>query len=682
MTDTQDSYGIFQRNRQELVNLISRTQTVFKKLKIESWDQSLAQLNNKVQSEHFKVMVLGEFKRGKSTVINAMLGEEVLPAYAIPCTAVINEIKWGEERRAILHFRDPIPEPLPKKIPEQAMNHIQKTGGRDIPPLDIPYEELESYVAIPDPEKKKQKESVAETPYEKVELFWPLGLCKSGVEIIDSPGLNEDGARAKITNEYIPKVDAVLFVISCIAPVSESEMKVIDRNLHGAGHKDIFFIFNRFDQIRPRERERTVSYGQNALGDETSFGTDGIFFISALDALEGRLDKDDSMVEGSGILRLEKSLRRFLTDKKAKVKILQPARELTNAIQEVRGEIIPAQRGMLEKSLEEVKNEYQRIQPKLEDAKRSKQQIIGNINRQREFMSRDVKYAVEKKLIEIADRIPEWVEGIETETEIKLLTFKQKEQAEVLVKEIVNKTTDQIESELYEWKEETLTLLLDEKLEEMRGDIKGSVDTFYARIDQINADFSGITSAETKLGKDASGSERFVASLGGFLIGGIGSAGHGAIFGFEGLATSIATQIGIAVVTVGVLGITNPITIVGALLGGGLVTGWIKKELLVDKAKKKIGKEMQHKFKEDIYPTAAGIAENVHQQIDDFVRAADSTLEQKIKVISEQAEAVLNAKKAGKAQVQETKAMLNELENEINGIDGELKDLLYAVAEK
>nr|QNO41721.1 GTPase Der [Methanosarcinales archaeon ANME-2c ERB4]QNO42498.1 GTPase Der [Methanosarcinales archaeon ANME-2c ERB4] len=681
MTDTQDSYDIFQRNRQELVNLISRTQTVFKKLKIESWDQSLAQLNNKVQSEHFKVMVIGEFKRGKSTVINAMLGEEVLPAYAIPCTAVINEIKWGEERRAILHFRDPIPEPLPKKIPEQAMDHIQKTGGRDTPPLDIPYEELESYVAIPDP-AKKQKESVAETPYEKVELFWPLGLCESGVEIIDSPGLNEDGARAKITNEYIPKVDAVLFVISCIAPVSESEMKVIDRNLHGAGHEDIFFIFNRFDQIRPRERDRTVSYGQNALRDETSFGTDGIFFISALDALEGRLDKDDSMVEKSGILKLEESLTRFLTDERAKVKLLQPARELVHAIQEVRGKIIPAQRGMLEESLEGVEKKYREIEPRLEDAERSKQHIISNINLHRNGLSRDVRDAVEKKLREIADRIPEWVEGVGTETEIKLLTFKQKEQAETLVKEIVNKTTDQIENELYEWKEETLNPIIDKKLEEMMTDIKGSVDTFYTRIDQINADFSGITSAETELGKGVSGSERFVASLGGFLLGSIFSAGHGAIFGFKGLATSIATQIGIAVVTVGVLGVTNPLVIIGALLGGGLVTGLIKKEFMVDKAKKKIGKGMQHKFKEDIYPTAAGIAENVHQQTDDLVGAADSTLEQEIKVIREQAEAVLNDKKAGKERVQETKAMLNKLEKEINGIDRELTDLIFAVGGK
>lgn len=463
MTDTQDPYAIFQRNRQELIDLISRTQTVFKKLRIKSWDERLAQLNDKVQSEHFKVMVLGEFKRGKSAVINAMLGEAVLPSYSIPCTAVINEIKWGEERRAVLHFRDHLPEPLPKKIPEQAMNHIQRAGGRDIPPMDIPYEKLESYVTIPDT-AKDQAESVAETPYEKVELFWPLELFENGVEIIDSPGLNEDGTRAKITTDYISTADATLFVMMCGALGSKTEMQFIDRNVRGAGHEDIFFICNQFDNIRPDERDKLVSHGQKLLKSKTSFGMDGIFFISARDALEGRLGKDYSKVEKSGILRLEESLTRFLTDERAKVKILQPVRELTNAIQEVRSKIIPAQRGMLEESLEEVENKYQQIKPQLEDAERSKQQIIRNINLHRNYLSRDVRDAAEKKLREIADRIPECVEGIETETEIKIITFKQKEQAEALVEEIVNKTTDRIDNELYEWKEETLNPIINKKV--------------------------------------------------------------------------------------------------------------------------------------------------------------------------------------------------------------------------
>ena len=377
-TNIQDPYSIFQKNRQELMDLIWRTQMVFGKLKIESWDKSLAQLNDKVKSEHFKVMVLGEFKRGKSTVINAMLGEEVLPSNIFPGTAVINEVKWGEERRVIVHFRDPLPEVVPDNIPEQAVDHIKRAGSGDIPPMDIPYEELERYVVIPDP-AKYPAESIAETPYEKVELFWPLELCENGVEIIDSPGLNDDRTQIKIINDYIPSVDAVLFVISCMTPVCESEMKLIDRNLHDAGHEDIFFICNHFDQIRPRERDRMVSYVQEKLRNETSFGTDGIFFISALDALDGRLDKDDSMVEGSGILKFEESLTRFLTDKKAKVKILQPARELANTIQEVRGGIIPAQCRILEESLEEVENRDQQIKIQLEEVERELNGIDGEL---------------------------------------------------------------------------------------------------------------------------------------------------------------------------------------------------------------------------------------------------------------------------------------------------------------
>ncbi len=71
-------------------------------------------------------MVLGEFKRGKSTFINALLGEEVLPSSAIPCTAVINEVKWGEQQRAILHFRYPLPKPLAVTVPPESR---RRSGG-------------------------------------------------------------------------------------------------------------------------------------------------------------------------------------------------------------------------------------------------------------------------------------------------------------------------------------------------------------------------------------------------------------------------------------------------------------------------------------------------------------------------------------------------------------------------
>lgn len=66
-----------------------------------------------------------------------------MPAYALPCTAIVNEIKWAEQKRAVVHFRNPVPEELPSGIPERAAEHMKKHGMKDIPPLEIPHNEIE-----------------------------------------------------------------------------------------------------------------------------------------------------------------------------------------------------------------------------------------------------------------------------------------------------------------------------------------------------------------------------------------------------------------------------------------------------------------------------------------------------------------------------------------------------------
>jgi hypothetical protein len=61
------------------------------------------------------------------------------------------------------------------------------------------------------------REMLLESPYEKVELFWPLELLKNGVEIIDSPGLNEHATRTKVTMDYLRRADAILMVLNAQA---------------------------------------------------------------------------------------------------------------------------------------------------------------------------------------------------------------------------------------------------------------------------------------------------------------------------------------------------------------------------------------------------------------------------------------------------------------------------------
>ena len=74
---------------------------------------------------------------------------------------------------------------------------------------DIPVTDLAEFVKIPDP-SADQAASVAESPYDWVEVFWPLELCRNGVEIIDSPGLNEHHTRTKTTRDYLAHIDAVV----------------------------------------------------------------------------------------------------------------------------------------------------------------------------------------------------------------------------------------------------------------------------------------------------------------------------------------------------------------------------------------------------------------------------------------------------------------------------------------
>lgn len=145
--------------RQNLLELLGKAAESADNLSLNEKATRFRELQDQLKNDTFKIQIVGTVKNGKSSFTNALIGQNILPVDDIPCTAVVSEVKYGENKRAIVHFCSPMPTGLLEEIPKATRKYIEKYNyGKDasgsdvqIPPLEIPYEQLDKYIAIPAP---------------------------------------------------------------------------------------------------------------------------------------------------------------------------------------------------------------------------------------------------------------------------------------------------------------------------------------------------------------------------------------------------------------------------------------------------------------------------------------------------------------------------------------------------
>ena len=357
---TNDQLKEFVARQKRLTGIIQEASGLVQKLDMEHCAQTLQQLRQKISSDTFKIMVMGNFKNGKSTFINALLGQEILPAYAVPTTAIINEIKYGEKPKAVLHFLNPLPEKMYDGIPEKALTHMRRFKMKDVPPIEMPVDEIEDFVVIP--MGMEHKEAIKQSPFEKVELFWPLDLLKDGVEIVDSPGLNENPVRTQVTMEYLSKAGEIAYIDDTLRK-------------NGFGEQSLFCVVNRFDQLTSeREQQRLRKFSDNLLAPYTKH----IYYTSAYKGLMGQMQSNPAMLEESKIPAVETALADYLANERGRITLATPARELVRVIrQDALETIIPQRRNALSTDLDVLKQRYSEAQPEIEKLKQQKDLITS-----------------------------------------------------------------------------------------------------------------------------------------------------------------------------------------------------------------------------------------------------------------------------------------------------------------
>jgi predicted GTPase len=344
----------------------------------------------KIRNDRFVIAVVGEFKRGKSTIVNALIGERVLPMKVTPCTAILTHIRYHEQKRVMVHFRD----------------------GRADGPLEPADFESKYALTIDDIEYASGDEanlSKLEAQYNQAiedrfgdidhaEFLWPLELARDGVELVDSPGLEEHPAREQRVIDLLRHADVVIMVLEAVPQfLNQRERRFITQRLKPLGlERRMFCVINRWNMILEslldpedaREREQAVAQieQQIDLNLLPLLGADAghdprsrVFRLDGLGALRARMrGGDGATLAATGMPALEAALLAYLGEGRYAARKASD-RALLEAVRDDVRKLGAIQLANADRPLQELLDRRRDMDRQLEKAQRAAQHIQSTI---------------------------------------------------------------------------------------------------------------------------------------------------------------------------------------------------------------------------------------------------------------------------------------------------------------
>ena len=217
-------------------------------LMAESPRRHLAAARTRVAEGRFNLVVLGEFKRGKSTLINALLRRNVLPTAVVPLTSVVTTISAGDDDRLRVYFQD---------------------GHEEERPLG----ELAEYVT-----EARNPANRLGVELARVELEHEL--LRAGLELVDTPGIGSiHSHNTDVARGFLPRVDAALCVLDAGQPLSEGERELFREAAERVPR--LLLVINKIDHLDDADREVAVEFIRSALRNLLGDSEVELFAVSA-----------------------------------------------------------------------------------------------------------------------------------------------------------------------------------------------------------------------------------------------------------------------------------------------------------------------------------------------------------------------------------------------------------------
>jgi predicted GTPase len=219
----------------------------------EQVTEEATNLAERLREGRFYVACIGQFKRGKSTLLNALVGDSVLPTGVVPITTVPTVLRYGEKRTARVRFQAGIW-------------------------TDLAIEELMQYVSEEhNPENAK---GVA-----GVEVFVPSPLLADGMCLVDTPGLGSIFAgNTASTHAFVPQIDASIILVGADPPIAGEELALVEEV--GKHVRQLLVVLNKADRATEAERRIAGPFTRKVLEKRLGRPVGLIYEISASECVE------------------------------------------------------------------------------------------------------------------------------------------------------------------------------------------------------------------------------------------------------------------------------------------------------------------------------------------------------------------------------------------------------------
>ncbi len=601
-------------------------------LEVEIDDLRVASKN--LRSGVFRLLVLGDMKRGKSTFLNALIGENLLPSDVNPCTALLTVLRYGPEKKVTVYFND----------------------GRS--PEQLDFKEFKQKYTI-DPAEAKQLEQEKKQAFPGVDyavVEYPLPLLEKGVEIVDSPGLNDTESRNELSLGYINNCHAILFVLRASQPCTLGERRYLENYIKSRG-LTVFFLINAWDQVREslidpddeeelqesEEKLRRVfkaNLADYCLVDGHNIYEERVFEISAIKALRKRMKDASASLGGTGFPEFMGALNTFLTQERA-ISELRQARTLARQTCSHAKEAIARRVPLLEKDVKQLKERIFSVEPEFTKLIDIRDQFQAEIRSTRDTKARAIADSFRAYVLNLGNTFE--TDFLRYQPELKLLDFLSKGKREAFNAALQKAFEQYITDKFAAW-----SLTAEQEMNAAFLGLSRSAVEYGASYNQVTDRITEkLTGQKINLNSNASVDEdnspgwtkwaMGLFSLARGNIAGVAMAGAG--FDWKNILFNYVAVIGIGSILSAVTGIfLGPLGLALIGMGVGFMQADQARQELVKTAKKELVKYLPQVANEQWLPVHDAVKEcfdayerEVTKRIDDDIQARKAELDNLLK---------------------------------------------------